>query len=82
MNLPKLYIAIAIVVLAIIAVIILRKSKKSNEKMTVLSALAFAFIFAGIIFGEMRTAGYSLMAVGGVLALIDIIKKLKNNSPR
>ncbi len=78
MNPSQIYIAIAIVALAIIAVAILRKNKnKPQEKLSVWSGLAFGFIFAGIIFGEIKTVGYSLMAIGGILALIDIIRKMK-----
>lgn len=78
MNPSQIYISIAIVVLAIIAVLVLRLRKnKSQEKLSTLSWLAFAFIFAGIIFSETQAVGYGLITTGGVLALIDIIKKIK-----
>jgi hypothetical protein len=37
-----------------------------------LAGLAWAFVLAGIIFGEDRLIGYGLMGVGVVLAVIDV----------
>ena len=36
---------------------------------------AFAFVLAGIIFGEERIVGYGLMGVGVVLAIVDIVNR-------
>jgi len=73
------YVLIAIIALAIIAVVMVFVRGKKPEKMSRLNQIAFIFIFAGIIFGsvENRFWGYGLMAIGGVLAMIDIIKKAK-----
>ncbi len=46
--------------------------------MTPLTGLAFGFILAGIIFGDDRLIGYSLLGIGVILAVIDIFKKLKS----
>ena len=79
MNISQIYIAVLIVVLAIIALLVFFVSKnKSDKKLTPLAGLAFGFILAGIIFGEDRLIGYSLMGVGVILAIIDIVKKLKS----
>lgn len=80
MNVSQIYIAISIVVLAIIALLIFFVSKsKKEKKLTPLAGLAFAFILAGIIFGDDdRLIGYSLIGVGVILAVIDIFKKLKS----
>jgi asparagine N-glycosylation enzyme membrane subunit Stt3 len=79
MNPSQIYIAISIVVLAIIALLVFFVNKdKKDKKLTPLAGLAFGFILAGIIFGEDRLIGYSLIGVGVVLAIIDIIKKLKS----
>lgn len=74
-----MYVLITILALAIIAVVIVFVRGRKPEKMSRLSQLAFLFIFAGIIFGADggRPWAYGLMTIGGVLALIDIIKKLK-----
>jgi hypothetical protein len=42
-----------------------------------LAGLAFAFIIAGIIFGDSRLVGYSLIGVGDLIAIMDIVIKLK-----
>ena len=79
MNTSQIYIAISIVVLAAIAmlVIFLGKSRKEN-RLTPLAGLSFGFILAGIIFGDDRLIGYSLLGIGVILAVIDIFKKLKS----
>ena len=79
MDAPQTYIIIAIILLAIIvALVFLVKKKKKEPKLTPLAALAFAFIFAGILFvGQGRLVTYSLMGIGVVIAIIDIISKLK-----
>ena len=74
----QIYIIIAIVVLAIIAlpVFFVKKDKKA-KKITPLAGLAFGFIIAGIVFGEDRLIGYGLMGIGVILAVIDIMKERK-----
>ena len=79
MNVLQIYIAISIVILAIIALLIFFVSKnKKGKKLTPLAGLAFGFILAGIIFGDDRLIGYSLIGVGVILSIIDIFKKLKS----
>jgi len=80
MDASQIYILIGIVVLLIIAVLIIlikKPSKKKVKPLTPLAGLAFAFIILGILFGDSRLVGYSLMGIGVVLAIIDIIMKLK-----
>lgn len=79
MEATQIYIMISIIILAIIvALVFLVKKKKKEPKLTPLAALAFAFIFAGILFiGQGRVVSYSLMGIGVVIAVIDIIVKLK-----
>lgn len=79
MDASQIYIIIAIIVLAIIVLLVfLIKKNKKEAKLTPLAALAFAFVFAGIIFVEQgRLVTYSLMGIGVVFAVIDIIIKLK-----
>ena len=81
MNTSQIYIAVSIVVLAAIAllVIFLGKSKKEN-RLTPLAGLAFGFILAGIIFGDNRAIGYSLLGIGVIISVIDIFIKLKEDS--
>jgi len=72
-----IYILISIIVFLILLVFIVRKNKK-EEKITTLAWFAFAFIFAGLFFGDSRLVSYSLMGVGILLAVIDIFRNLKN----
>ena len=74
----QIYIAISIVVLAIIAILVFFVNKnKKDKKLTPLAGLAFAFVLAGVIFSNDRLIGYSLMGIGIILAVIDIFKKSK-----
>lgn len=79
MDAPQIYIIIAIIILAIIvALVFLVKKKKREPKLTILAILAFLFVFAGILFVEQgRLVTYSLMGIGVIIAVIDIILKLK-----
>lgn len=81
METSTIYILISIVALLIVVALLIfrRKNKKNNKEkiFTPLGSIAFAFIIAGILFGEDRLIGYSCIGVGVVLAVIDIIKKFK-----
>ncbi len=79
MNSSQIYILIGILALAVMAIVMVFVRGRKPEKMSGLSQLAFIFIFAGIALnlGEGRFWGYGLMTIGGILALIDIVKKLK-----
>ncbi len=79
MNISQLYILISILALAVILLILVLTRKNMQKPLSVLSALAFGFVIAGIIFGEDPLVGYSLMGVGVILAFIDIIKKPKRS---
>jgi O-antigen ligase len=73
MTTSAAYVAISIAVLAIIAVLVFRARKGEREnRLTPLASLAFGFVLAGIIFGENRLVGYSLMGIGVILAVVDI----------
>ena len=79
MNTSQIYIVIAVVVLAVIALLVFLAGKSGKDKrFTPLAGLAFAFILAGIIFSDDRLIGYSLIGVGVVLSIIDIFRKLKS----
>ena len=78
MNAPQSYILLSIVVLGIIMVILVLAKKKAQKPLSKLSGIAFLFVIAGIFFGEKRLIGYSLMGIGVIFAIIDIIGKNKN----
>jgi hypothetical protein len=76
MNISQAYIAIAIVALAVIAALVFFAGKSRNQsKFTPLAGLAFAFVLAGLLFGEDRVIGYGLMGIGVLLAIVDIFRK-------
>jgi hypothetical protein len=78
MSAPQIYVLIAITSLLLIAVsLILIKKNKKPIKLSPLRGLSFAFVIAGICFGENRILGYGLMGIGIILAFIDVYKKLK-----
>ena len=78
MNSSQMYIIVAIVVLAVIALLVFVSGKKGGQKsLTPLASFAFAFVLAGILFGDNWWIGYGLMGIGVILAVVDIFNKLK-----
>ncbi len=81
MEASQIYILISILVLLIIAVLVIFAMKKSKNKkkkpLTLLTGLAFGFIIAGICFVDNRWLSYSFFGVAIVLAVIDVILKMK-----
>lgn len=76
MNHEQIYIAIAVLALAVIAFLLLFiKKKKAQNGLSWPASLAFLLVAAGVIFGENRFAGYGLMGTGVLFAVIDIIVK-------
>jgi uncharacterized membrane protein YjgN (DUF898 family) len=70
------FIIVSIVVLAVIAVLVfLIRGKRAQNRITPLAGVAFAFVLAGILFGEDRLIGYGLMGIGVVLAVADILNR-------
>ena len=79
MTPSAVYILISIAVFVIVAIFVfLIRGKKAENRMTPLATLAFVFVLAGIFFGEHRLIGYGLLGIGIVLAVADILIRLKN----
>jgi len=73
------YIAATIVILAVIATVFFFVTKKRQQsRLTPLAGLAFGFILAGLFFGDDRMIGYGLLGIGVILAVIDIVRRLKS----
>jgi hypothetical protein len=75
MNAVSIYLALLVIAgLAIMMnlVFVYNKKKRSISR---LAGLAFAFVIAGIFLGGQRMIGYSLLGVGIILAIIDILRK-------
>jgi hypothetical protein len=78
MEASQIYVLISIIVLLLIAIFLffIKKNNK-KEKLSPLASIAFAFILAGIIFGGNKLISYSLIGIGVLFAVVDILKKLK-----
>ena len=81
MEASQIYILISVVGFLIIAVIMifLRREGENKRKkiITPLTSLAFGFVLTGIIFSSIRLVGYSLMGIGIVFAIVDMIERLR-----
>lgn len=75
MDLSQPYVWIAIIALIIVALLVFIIKRGRVNKMTPLASLAFVFIILGVIFGENKWTGYSLIGVGVILSIIDVILK-------
>jgi hypothetical protein len=74
----QIYVATSILALLIIVVMLLLTTRSRREgRLRPLTVLAFACVVAGLIFGENRLLGYSLFGVGVLLAVIDMIARLR-----
>ena len=74
------YILITLAVLAFTAFIeFLVNPGKKSVRLSPMSALAFAFVVSGAFFSEKQWLGYSLMGIGVLLAIIDIIRKYRRS---
>jgi hypothetical protein len=79
MTMSLAFIIVSIVVLAVIAVLVfLVRGKRAQNRITPLAGVAFAFVLAGILFGEDRLIGYGLMGIGVILAVVDILNRSRN----
>jgi RsiW-degrading membrane proteinase PrsW (M82 family) len=79
MNTSRIFIAVSIIVLAAIAVLVffVRRERRDN-RLTPLASLAFGFVLAGTIFGDERLVGYSLLGVGVILAVADMLRRSRS----
>jgi len=82
MDASQIYILIAIVGLFLIGLaLFIFSKKKMKPQMTPLTGIAFGFVIAGIIF-DSRWLSYTLMGIGVLLAVIDMIIKLRKKKKR
>jgi membrane-bound ClpP family serine protease len=82
MTAAELYIALSLVILAIIAFIAMytRISKRPKHPPSKLAMVAIMLVISGIIFGENRYIGYSLLGAGVLLSILDILKNLNRGT--
>jgi len=73
------YVLISIFALAVIAILIFfERRKKAENRITPLAGVAFAFVVSGILFGENRLVGYSLMGIGVLLAVAELFQRSRS----
>lgn len=79
MAAAQIYLAISIIVLAIIAILVIIVGRKKQQKRpSKLALFAFFLVIVGIFFGDTRLIGYGFIGAGVLVAIIDIIRNLKN----
>lgn len=78
MNALSIYLAIAVLAGLAIAMNLVFDYNKKEKGLSRLAGIAFAFVIAGIFLGGQQLIGYSLVGVGIILSIIDIIQKSKN----
>lgn len=65
-------------ILAIIAILVyLVTRRRQGATLSPLTGVAFAFILFGLFLGENKLLGYSLLGIGMLLAMVDIVQKMK-----
>jgi hypothetical protein len=75
----QIYVAVAIAaIVLILAVIGLVVGKRRKGK--ALTGLALAFVLAGLIFAGNRVVGYVLLGIGVVIAVVDLVRKLRGKA--
>jgi hypothetical protein len=74
-----LWITISIIALVVIVVLLLISRRKGKQLLNPsnLLVLGMSFVVLGIIFGDERVIGYSFIAVGVLLSVIDAIRNRK-----
>ena len=79
MGASSIYIAVSVAVLAVVALLVFFIRRGAGEnRLTLLASLAFAFVVAGILFGDDRLIGYGLMGIGLILAVVDIVNRSRS----
>ena len=78
MNASQIYIVLSVAVFVIVALLVFFvASKKHEQAFTPITILAFGFILTGMLFGNNRLFNYSMMGIGMILAVVDMIRKLQ-----
>jgi hypothetical protein len=68
------WIAISIIALVVIVVLLLIARGRQYQQPSNLAILGMSLVVLGIIFGDSRAIGYSLIGVGVLLSVIEAIR--------
>ena len=79
MEASEIYIIIAVTALVLIVSLYLKNRNANKKPMSHLTKLGYALVFAGIFFGDERLIGYTLIGIGVLLSVIDIIRNRNKN---
>jgi len=75
----QVYVLVSVAVLAVVCALVFFTGKgERKNRLTPLASFAFAFVLAGIIFGDDRFVGYGLIAIGTILAVADMIRRTRD----
>ncbi len=73
------WIVASLVVLAAVAFLVFRVGGTGNRnRLTPLAGLALGLVIAGLVFGEERWLGYSLFAIGVIVAVVDMVQRSRH----
>lgn len=76
MGASAAYVAIAVGVLAVLAVLFLVCVAGGGERRLMpLAALSLTCVVCGIVFGQERVVGYAFFLVGILLAIVDTVRR-------
>lgn len=77
MSPTQVFILIAVVALAIIAaLLVVVGRRRPSARLSPLAAVALALVLSGVAF-DSRLASYSLMGAGVLVAVIDIVRRIR-----
>lgn len=80
MTQSQIYVTISVIILAIVAALAVFVVKKGRQSgLSKFAALSFIFLIAGILFGDRREVGYTLIGIGVLFAIVDMIIKFRSN---
>ena len=78
MSSSLVYIALSIIVLAVICFFVFFQNKnKKGKSLSRLAGISLLFFVAGLFFSDDRLIGYSLFGAGIIIAVIDMVNKSK-----
>jgi len=81
MNASQIYIPIALGSLLVIAILYTLVSRRARaSQLSPLAGLSFGLILAGLLFGDRQTFGYTLIGLGVLLAIVDMVYKLRRKN--
>jgi K+ transporter len=79
MTASQIYILLSVAILVIVSLLVFFISgRKKEDAFTPMTILALGFILTGILYSNDRWFSYSLMGIGVVLAIVDMLRKISS----